>query len=384
MKRQLFILIMVTGILTNNLFGQDYERYKKLVDTTLSSKYLGFEKHLTITVPIEWQKDINRDFPLIVVFDRQNQRSQNYIINTIDYLTSNEQMPASIIISIASTQEYRYLETSYKASVIDGLAFANEQFIFEELIPLAENHYHANSFRLFIGHSRYGYFTSSLLVSRTNELNGVISISPFFEQKNVALTDSLAALKPQSFKARKYYRFGIGNDFPSDFVKMDAVIKSFDHPLLDTKGYFFKEADHNTTPGLTIGIALYEIFETWSYIQSKYIADEQKELNVLKALEQEIYTNYGSNLEFSLGILNGKGWYFFNEKQYEMAIEAWEIMMKSYPNFSEGYLNIINAQIQLKQDYSETARRFYESIEGSQIYSEEEKEALKQELENTN
>ncbi len=384
MKRQTFILTIFIGLLTTSLFGQNYERYKILLDTTLTSKHLGFDKNITVTVPIEWQKDVNRNFPLIIVFDKQNERSHNYILNTIDYLTSNEQMPSSIIISIESAQKYRYIETLHKESDKDGLATENEFFLFEELIPLAENKYKASTFRIFIGHSRYGYFTSSLLFSRINELNGIVSISPFFNQKNVSLTDSIATLKNLNISFRKYYRFGVGNDYPADFIKMDSVIKNLNTPLFDSKGFFFKEAYHNTTPGLTIGNSLYEIFEEWSKIQSKYISNEQKELNILDNLEREILLNYGSKLEFSLGILNGKGWYFYNEGQFEKAIEAWEILMKSYPNFSEGYLYILEAQIQLKRknDYSDTIERFNVSLASSNFYSEKEKDELMQELEN--
>lgn len=137
MNKSIYLIILVL-VGTNNLFAQEYERYKKLLDTTITSKNLGFDKNITVTVPFEWQEDINRDFPLIIVFDRQNLRSHNYILNTIDYLTSNEQMPSSVIISVESEQEHRYYETLHLASSEKGLALENEKFIFEELITLAE------------------------------------------------------------------------------------------------------------------------------------------------------------------------------------------------------------------------------------------------------
>lgn len=379
--RKTIYLSLIIFLCINTLYGQEYERYKKLLDTTITSKQLGFSKNITITVPFEWQSDENRDFPLIIVFDRQNQRSHNYILNTIDYLTSNEQMPSSIIISVESEQKYRYLETLHNESSEKGLAEENEKFIFDELIPLAQKQYNASSFRLLIGHSRYGYFTSSMLFSRIDELNGVVSLSPFFTQKNVDLTDSIQTLDKQPFNPKKYYRFGIGNDYPSDYFKMDSVINLLSNSKLDASGFLFKEADHNVTPGLTIGISLYEIFEIWSNIQAKYVSNEQKDLKIIDSLKEEIKTTYGSSLEFSLGILNGKGWYFYNEKEYEKAIEAWRLLMQAYPNFSEGYLYIIDAQIQLNQDFSETIEKFNKSFAKSDIYSENERKELIKELE---
>jgi enterochelin esterase-like enzyme len=301
--KKIYQIIILLLLCTPSIFAQEYERYKKIADTTITSKYLGFDKNITITVPFEWQEDLDRDFPLIIVFDRQNRRSHNYILNTIDYLTSNEQMPSSIIISVGS-EKNRFIETWHKESGENGLALENEKFIFDELIPLAEEKYNASSFRLFVGHSRYGYFTSSLFHSRINDLNAVVSLSPFFEQDNVDLTDSIAQLANQTFTSTKYYRYGIGNDYPDDFYKMDSTLKKLNNTNINSKGFLFKEAAHNVTPGLAISMALYEIFEDWSEIQSKYFSNEQLDLEIINSLEEEIITNYGSRLELSIGVLN--------------------------------------------------------------------------------
>ncbi len=372
--------IFLFTLVTSSAIAQKYERYKKLQDTIINSKNLGFEKKVSVVVPVEWQRNTMNKFPLIIVFDKQNQRSNNYILNTIDYLTSNEQIPSSVIISVTSEQRYRYIETQYKVSDPKGLALENEKFVFDELIPIAEKYYNASSLRLLIGHSRYGYFTTSLFNTRTNDLSAIISMSPFINQEKINLADSMGQLNKRSFKSKKYYRFGIGNDYPEDFIKLDSVTKNIDNPQLDFKGYLFKEADHNATPGLLISTALYEIFEDWSAIQSKYISNKQTDLSIKPSLEKEIQSIYGSNINFSLGILNGKGWYFFNEKQYEKAIKAWKILIDSYPNFSEAYLYIIQAQIQLKQSYSGTLKEFRKSLASSEFYSEQGKKDLEIEL----
>jgi len=383
MTKQRIVFLFIFTLTANCLFAQKYERYKKLKDTTLNSTNLGFDKNISIIVPIEWQNGIDNKFPLIILFDRQNQRSNNYIINTIDYLTSNEQMPSAVIISVESKRN-RYVETQYKISDTDGLAIENEKFIFEELIPLAEKKYEVSPFRIVVGHSRYGYFTTSLLNSRIDDLNAVISMSPFFFQERIDLTNIISKLDQRNYRTKKYYRFAIGNDYPEDFHKMDSVLKKrTPNPLLDIKGRRFEEADHNTTPGLLINTALYEIFEDWSAIQSKYISNQQKDLAIKPSLDQKVLANYGVKLNFSIGILNGKGWYFYNEKQYAKAIEAWQIMMETYPNFSQGYLYIVKAQIQLKQNFKETVEKFRKSLTNSEFYSEDEKKNLDTELKET-
>ncbi|MCB9192125.1 MAG: hypothetical protein H6602_10710 [Flavobacteriales bacterium] len=373
-----FLLVQFASVLTAS--AQEYERYKLLLDTTITSKHLGYDRDITVTVPFEWQQNVDKDFPVVVVFDRQNQRSHNYIINTIDYLTSNEQMPSCIIIGIDSDQEHRYKETLPLATSKNGLAEANEGFLFEELLPLAERRFKASKFRLFIGHSRYGYFTTGLLRSRGNELNGVISLSPFFHEKNVHLTDSVAVVLGTERTSTLYYRFGIGNDYPEDFHTMDSLIHTKRNNHFNVDGKLFKDADHNATPGLVIAPALYDVFEYWSLQQSAYMRGEKGGHAAVQELVENIEAHYGQPLGLSLGVLNGKGWECFNKEQYHEAIEAWNVMLTHYPNFSEAFLYMIEAQLALSEDVTANATEFKKNLATSAMYTEEEKTELLAEL----
>jgi ABC-type dipeptide/oligopeptide/nickel transport system permease component len=102
-------------------------------------------------------------------------------------------------------------------------------------------------------------------------------------------------------------------------------------------------------------------------------SNKQKDLSIKTSLDQKIISRYGTMLNFPIGVLNGKGWYFYYEKQYDKAIQAWQILMASYPNFSEGYLYMIKAQIHLKYSYSKTVEKFKESLVNSEIYTEKKK-----------
>lgn len=380
---RLSFLLLIT-LLHNTLAAHAYERYRTLSDTTVHSSFLGYNKNLSITVPIEYQNDDpQKSYPLVIVFDRQNERSYEYILNTIDYLTSNEQMPSCIIVGVESSMETRYQETQLEISDASAFGSKNENFIFNELIPLARKNYHASNFNMLIGHSRYGYFTSYLLGKHFSDLNAVISLSPFMEQKNVNLTDSIAALSASySLNKNIYFRYGIGNDYPDDYEKLNEKLNSIksNNSNIDFKGVLFPEADHNVTPGLTIAKAMYEVFEYWSQQQNVYIQNDMKDINTLPVLTNNIKDHYGSSLRPSLGTLNGKGWQFFSESEFTSAIQAWKIMLQEYPSYSEGYLAIIEAQKELKQDYSQTIIELKKSFATSEFYTAEERIDLQIEI----
>lgn len=377
------ILLLFTISLCIPTKAQTLERYKVLGNMSISSKALGYKKELEVTVPIEYNANSTNTFPLIIIFDKQNSRSYNYIIHTIDYLTSTEQMPASIVVGVTSEMEKRLDETMLKTSRPNGKGEANEDFIFNELIPLAKTQYHAGNFNVLIGHSRYGYFTNYLLTKHAQQLNAVIAISGFYEQKNVNLLDSLAATANTISKKHVYYSYGWGLDCPSSYDSLQNIIQTFDktNPLFNSKGYYFPQASHYTVPGLMAGQALYDVFEYWSQCSEAYLTNTNtNDADTLVASQKNILNHYGYALPLSLGTLNGRGWHHFGLGNFEAAIKAWKILLQEYPEFSEGYLYIIDAQKELKQSYTSTIADFKKSLAASSFYTPKEKKELLKEL----
>jgi predicted alpha/beta superfamily hydrolase len=382
MKNAYCVLLMFL-LFVYGLNGQDFERYKLRGDTSIESEILNYEKPLRVIVPFDFQVGIKgQSYPLIVIFDMQNSRSFDYTLRTIDYLTANEQMPAAVIIGVESDQMNRYAETQWPVSDPTGKAHLMTEFLFKELIPFARNHFHASMYTMLIGHSRYGYFTTYQRFTRGDDLHAVISNSPFFAQNNVSLTDSL----PEVFESMRpehqlYYRFCIGNDYPDEYDRMITRLNEAhkSNASLNFKGILMSQADHNVTPGLHTGTALFEIFEFWSACQNAYSRDMTMGVEELEGLKQKIVSHYGVDLPFSLGVLNGKGWAFFNEKKYLEAIGAWNVMLSAYPNFAEGYLFQAYAKQELKLDFTAELSEFFQAMEVTTVYSDEEREELLEE-----
>lgn len=382
MLRLHIAVVLLIGIISQ-AYAQTLERYKVLGNVTLDSRALGYKKIIEVTVPKEYVQNSTTTFPLIIIFDKQNSRSYNYIIHTIDYLTSTEQMPASIVVGVVSAPEKRLDETILKTSNPNGNGEANEDFIFNELMPLAKSQYHAGGFNVLIGHSRYGYFTSYLLTKHAQQLNAVISISGFYKQKNVNLLDSLAQTAKTVSQKHLYYSYGWGLDCPGSYDSLQNTIKSFDkaNPLFHSKGYYFPQASHYTVPGLMAGQALYDVFEYWSKNSNAYLTNiNTNDADTLMASQKNILNHYGYALPLSLGTLNGRGWHHFGLGNFEAAIKAWQILLQQYPEFSEAYLYIIDAQKELKLPYTNTVADFKKSLAASTFYTPKEKKELLKEL----
>ncbi|MDY0103480.1 MAG: alpha/beta hydrolase-fold protein [Lentimicrobium sp.] len=375
-----FMIIFVG--LSMSLSAQTFEQYQPSIDTLLNSTNLGYDKAISITLPRELVPGSDHIYPLIIIFDQQNQRSFNFLLRTIDYLTSNEQMPASVIAGIASTMDKRYQETQWPISDSAGFADKTEAFIFEELIPMLKSTCQVGDFLLLTGHSRYGFFTSTLLAKYPETIDAVISLSPFFQQSNMNVLDSInLAFSGTNVNHKVYYRFGMGRDFPKDYEAVQQLLANHNFPMLDAKGEIFPQADHNVTPGLIVGSALYDIFSYWSKIQNRYIADPELLSGNLEELMDSIVMQYGTKIPISLGILNGKGWALYGIMKYDQAIEAWEVLLHNYPEFSEAYLYIAMARKELNMEFATYVDKFRQQLKRSKFYTEEEKKQLLQEYE---
>lgn len=382
-KLTLITIICQSFIL--NCHSQGLERYRMLKDTSMVSKSLGYKKHIQITVPVEYQENLPQSFPLVLIFDMQNQRQYQYILKSIDFLTSNEQIPSAVIVGVeAGSGNRRYRETQLKVSDSTGMAEKNEAYIFNELIPLLRGRFKASSFTILVGHSRYGFLTTYLLAKHPNDLNAVVSISPFMQQPGFNLISTLTQdIKKSDLGHMIYYRYAMGNDYPDDYKQLTTALKApdFTPKNFNADGWWFPQADHNTTPALAITRSFYEIFEHWYSCQKQYIDDGNKNVGGIDELKQKIKAHYGTSLPFSLGILNGKGYAFYNKTDYANAILAWRQLVRQYPNFLQGYINIAKCQKALGQPIDKTINEFKANLQQSSIFTTEQKDNLLKEAE---
>lgn len=348
------LLLAMAAVL--NAQNAEMPGYKKLEDLTIQSVNLGYKKFMRVYAPEGYDANGTKKYPVIIIFDRQNAINCSYQLQTIGYLTSMGQMPQSVVITVASQPNRRGPETIVKASGSTAMGEQNEKFIMDELIPYAQQHYHTNSFELLVGHSRYGYFTTYMLTQHMDKLNGVISISPFFMQANVNLVDSMlkAVKTTKGIINNIYYMVATGDSIPDthDYALMkkalgDTVLPNF----FKCKGYEFYDGYHMATPGLTVNNALYDIFGQWTVGANKYYRDTMATPTEKKKYDKYMMgiIDYGDTLPFSLGVLNGKAWQYYNSKRFDKAIEAWKVAIGAYPGFTELYLYMAEAELDLSK-----------------------------------
>lgn len=385
MKAKQFISLLTLSLFCFNQFllSQKLESYKHLQDTLWNSKNLGYERSLQIHVPLEFQKgNLQQKFPVILIFDQQNQRAYRYLLSTIDYLTSVDQMPASIIVGIQSNEIHRYYETQLSQADPQAKGEENELFILNELMPWIQKSINGSKFTLLMGHSRYGFFATHLWQKYPTKIQACIASSPFYFQENVSLVDSmdLVLKKANQSPNHRYYYFGIGNDYPADYKKMIEKTSVSQQKNITISGQHFKQADHHATPGLLANQSLYNLFEYWNTQQIMYFTKSPAHKDSLKSKMNDVEQHYGSSISFSLGTMNGKGWDYYGKQQYQQAVDAWMLAFEHYPSFTEFNLFIAGALKKIGKPYIEWINKFKKELPQSEFYSASEKQQLLEEL----
>ncbi|MFN3795390.1 MAG: alpha/beta hydrolase-fold protein [Chitinophagaceae bacterium] len=367
-------LVLFCLLFTSFAFGQaESDYYQAPKDTTISSKFLGEKRNISVILPKSFSRAKATKFPLIVVFDRQNKRIFRQTFEAINYLVSFDEMPEAVVIGISTeNNQKRFLETSFNASNDKAIGENLIRFLYEELIPWAEAELNCGSNRIFIGHSRFGYFSSYLLANKLNDLTGVISLSPFFVQPNVNVVDSLKSrLLTAKLSHTVYYRFITGDSttdtkeytLMKSFLTKPKTVKNF-----DWKGVAFYNAKHMAVPGLGVMPSLLEIFDYWSDEMNKVLQSEQPfTSDVYDGFRQKMKNHYGDGIGLGLAVLNGIGYKFYNIQKYRDARVTWLLLLQDYPMFTDAYINIANTYS--KEGNKSAAIDFYEKAKQELSYN---------------
>lgn len=375
---------------TTFVWGQaESDYYQAPIDTTLLSKFLGEKRNISVILPKSFSKAKATKFPLIVVFDRQNKRIFRQTFEAINYLVSFDEMPEAIIIGVSTENNQKRLwETSLKSSIDRATGENFIRFLYEELIPWAEADLNCGNNRLFIGHSRFGYFTSYLLTNKFTELTGVISLSPFFKEPNVNVVDSLnSRLQTTKLNHTVYYRFITGDSITDtkDYLLMKSFLsKAKQVKNFNWKGTAFYNAKHMAVPGLGVMPSLLEIFDFWSDEMAKVLQSEQPFTpEVYNSFTNRMKSHYGDRIGLGLSVLNGIGYKFYNNGKYEYARAAWQALLQEYPMFTYAYVSI--GKSYLKQGNKMAAVDFYkrakQELFGNSFYNEVQKQEMLTEIE---
>jgi enterochelin esterase-like enzyme len=325
---------------------------------TIESEFLKETMQLTVHLP-ETQPFAAKTttYPIILLFDSQNERTYNHIISSIDLLTSESQIPESIIIGIPFTMQNRMYLTSSQKRQSDTLSGQErlDQFLFSEVIPKLQSDYNAGEFISLIGHSRTGYVVNYLTYKRSQTINLAISLSGFFSHEPLSMSSFASFLaNGDNFPGKFSYYYTAGTTleeepYMMEFRSLDSLLSQSQIP--QNVSVTFKEipnANHMTNYWVAIPPILVEVFAEYNAILDTWLHSKLKSETIewsvahfesdLKQVGESIGTTINPSLTHIYSLASE---FAFQRDDYETAVDFLKLGLSFYPDFLELYYELI-------------------------------------------
>lgn len=339
-----------------NVFGQEYSLYSNDI-LSIESKYLQETIDLNLHLPETQPFSANTTkYPITIIFDSQHERTYPLMINSIDLLTSETQIPESIIIGVPFNYQNRLYLTSSQKRGTDSLSGIErmELFLFNELIPKIQNKYKGNDYISIIGHSRTGFLVNYLASKRPSEINLAVSLSGFFNDVPLSLDTFYNFLTDgSSFPSKFNYYYTAGTSLEEtnylvQFRNLDSLMRN----QLTSKNVkvVFTEtsnANHITNYWVSLPPILIDVFSSYNSILDSWFHDEVKASiidNPIKQFETDLEQaskSIGINLNPNLTHIFSLASYYLNKQDQKTAIKFFELGLKYFPDYLEFYVEII-------------------------------------------
>lgn len=275
-------------------------------------------------------------FPVIVIFDSQHSRSYSQIMSAIDLLTSETQMPESIVVGIPFNMNNRLYFTSTQKKANDSLSGIERvnKFIFSELLPKLQDTYKADAYTTMIGHSRTAFLVNYLSANNPKSVNNAVSLSGFFDDTVLSLQQYHQFItEPKNFETPFNYYYYAGTSleertYLNEFSEFNQQLKTAVLPKMVSANYKeISNANHMTNywvPAPEILIDIFKsynnILDTWLQVklQGEGIDEPVKAFAAdLSAVGNELGFEVNPNLTHIYSLLNH---YRYQNSDYKTAI----------------------------------------------------------------
>lgn len=354
--RTLIILTLIIIFGIANVFGQQYSLYSNDI-LSIESEYLQETIDLNLHLPETQPFSANTTkYPITIIFDSQHERTYPLMINSIDLLTSETQIPESIIIGVPFNFQNRLYLTSSQKRGNDSLSGIErmELFLFNELLPQIQNKYKGNDYISIIGHSRTAFLVNYLAYKRPSEINLAVSLSGFFNEDSMSTNTFYNFLTDDSnFPSKFNYYYTAGTSLEEmtylvQFKNLDSLMKN--QLISENVKIAFSEtsnANHMTNYWVSLPPILIDVFSSYNSILDSWFHNDKKASNIdnpIKQFERDLEQaskSIGLNLNPNLTHIFSLASYYINKQDHKTAIKFFELGLDYFPEYLELYIEII-------------------------------------------
>lgn len=274
--KNLFIIIILIFLVfyLNDARSQELMRYQQPKDYEMPAKMIPTIRKYWVSLPKDYNETTNR-YPIIFLFDGDEEYLRNLILSDADQLTNHGEMPPCIIVGII--QRNRALDfgplyavkSNPNSDKVNGDKFFD--FLKEELLPELKKNYRTQDFKIGIGHSLGGLFLINSFTKDPEFFNGIIAISPALEMdRDSTLFSNLKKTLHLKINKQTYFCWASGTEGVNEVAfrpaskALNQLLINNPNPSFNYKYIDLPDKSHNTTPIFTMLGAFDFLFDNWN------------------------------------------------------------------------------------------------------------------------
>lgn len=279
--------------------------YAQTIYEEIDSYKLGENRELKIQLPRNYNDNIEKSYPLFVVFD--GDYMFEIVAGNVDYYSYWEDIPEAIVVGVnqvdSRENDCYYSDQNY-FPVETGASFF--EFVGMELMPYLEENYRIENFRVAVGHGETANYINYFLFKDKPLFQGYISLSPdLAPEMTENLTERISTFENKLF----YYLATATNDIKplrKDAIALDTALKGIDNKNFLYNFDNFEGPTHYSNPAHAIPKALESIFFVFQPISKteykeriltletspvEYLLEKYTMIDELFGIEKQILVN---------------------------------------------------------------------------------------------
>jgi len=373
MKNILFITL-ITFLGFNKLHSQESDQIVIGTKHSMHSSILDEERSYWISLPDSYNdaSASYKNYPVLVLLDGNLHFKS--ISGMVNYMSSDRyrsyKIPEMIVVGIVNVDRRRdytpdKIVTTRKNNSGGGEKFLS--FLEKELLPLIDQKYRTDRYRILYGHSLGGLLTTHAYMKESSSFNSFIAVDPSFGTWDSETMDrKLDSLTPNSFN--RYLYIATANWGKRNIRNRDRHIRLFEGLNSKSKDVFpgsleyFEDESHTSVPIISFYNGISRIYEGYS-ISYRDITSQEQLVNHFKSISDRLSwkINPPESLVNQLGytaLRNDKTmaleYFVLNTQNYPKSYNAFDSLGEAYEALGNTKKAVESYQVSLKLNPNNT------------------------------
>lgn len=303
----------------------------------IKSKALDEERSVLVYVPESYARS-GQKYPVVYMLDGHGS-FLSLMPGILDQLAWSGHIPEMILVSIQNTNRTRDLTpTQSQRSPGSGGSDKFLEFLESEVMPLVEQKYRTQPFRIFAGHSLGGLQVVYSFVARPQLFQAYIAGSPVLHwDNNFVIKQAEEVFKQKkNWKKTMYLALGEEPNYKDGFNAFKNLLGRLKPEGFDYEFRNMPEENHASVPAQAYYLGLRKIYAGWLPPTSGSLRD-------FEGHYKKLSERYGYPIAIPEPLLNNIGYQLLGANQTSEAIDIFKRNVELYPDSVNVYDSLAEA-----------------------------------------